>query len=222
MRIVRHLQLIAILFLALTFCYCSKKSDVTAPTSSGSAAPAAANAKTATASAASEPSGDASFSAVIDGKAVSGKGADPNRVYNVALKSSSDIGPLITSELWDSTKNSRNEYNYALRLSFLQKEGNWSITPDSPDEAPASVTVYINTDPAHMMTYFPDFMKFEVSELTATRVSGTFSGKFKLDNAGRVPGGDYSVSSDGKVKEKKEITVTAGKFDLPIIPPVSP
>lgn len=149
---------------------------------------------------------NASFSAVIDGKAVSGKGADIHRTYNVAYRATSDIGPILVCELWDSTKNSRNEYNYAFKLSFPEATGKKTVAPDSSDDEKYGITVIINTDPAHMMKYDEDSLTLEITSITKTEVSGTFSGKFSADTR----------------TGKKEITVTDGKFDIPILPPVIP
>jgi hypothetical protein len=148
-------------------------------------------------------SGDGTFSATIDGKPASGKGTDELQLTNEAFTRTEPNGNKTDYFLLtDSTKNSKGEPNYSIRFFFPPQTGTKSVTQESPDHERYVIAVYLNVDPDHLAIYNSDSITVAINTLTASRVSGTFSGQFK-------------VSSDTPRAEKKEITVTDGKFDIP-------
>ena len=89
---------------------------------------------------------------------------------------------------------------HSLRFAVPDKTGSSSFGPDENGWG-IEVDILINKD--HTARYNSDSFTINITSLSATRVSGTFSGKFKLN--GNITDTD-----------KKEIEVSDGKFDIPI------
>ena len=146
--------------------------------------------------------GDAHFSCIIDGQAVSGGAIDQIQFYNTGSIVDVDQGKELLFYLNDAkSAETTSDFAHALRFAIPYKTGTVSF---GPDEDGWGIEVDIKPDKDHQATYFSDSFTVNVSSLSATRTAGTFSGKFKLS--------EDAFSSD----YKKEIEVTDGKFDIPM------
>lgn len=144
----------------------------------------------------SEPSlGKATFSAVIDGVAVSGGAIDGLQQNNVAHLVPKDDGSASTLRLWlfDTKTPDDQNFKHSLRIEVPAKVG-------TNDRVHLSTHIILSQD--HSGSYYSDNGSVNILTLTATRVTGTFSGKFR--------------NSPDTPNVKPEITVTDGKFDLPM------
>ena len=148
--------------------------------------------------------GNASWSCIIDGQAVSGgqvKSYQGPEGYqsNEAHTGDVDEGKELLIYLSD-TKSASSQGAHELRFSIPDKTGSSTF---GPDENGWGIEVDINVNKDHTARYNSDSFTVNISNLSATRVSGSFSGKFKLN--GNITDTD-----------KKEIEVTDGKFDIPM------
>ena len=154
-------------------------------------------------SATSSSAGNASWSCVIDGQPVSGgqinsyQGPEGYQ-SNEAHIDDVDEGKELLFYLSD-TKSTSSQGAHELRFSVPDKAGSSSFGPDE-DGWGIEVDILINKN--HTARYNSDSFTINISSLSATRVSGTFSGKFTLN--GNIADTD-----------KKAIEVTDGKFDIP-------
>lgn len=147
--------------------------------------------------------GNASWACVIDGQPVSGGLTDNGLQYdyqrNVAFIDEVDKGKELLFYLLD-TKTPNSPGVYTLRFSVPAKTG---ISSFGHDEDAWGIQISIDVSKDHTAIYNSDSFTINVTSLSATRVSGTFSGKFTLN--GNINDTD-----------KKEIEVTDGKFDMPM------
>lgn len=149
--------------------------------------------------------GNAHFSCVVDGQPVSGgitdDGLQQTNGYqsNVAYIVDVDQGKELLFYLSDP-KSTSSQGVHILRFAVPNKTGTSSF---GHDEDGWGIEADIKTDKDHQATYFSDSFTINIASLSATRVGGTFSGKFKLREEALGP--DY----------KKEIEVTDGTFDIP-------
>jgi hypothetical protein len=149
--------------------------------------------------------GDAHFSCVIDGQSVSGglidDGFQQANGYqsNAAYIDDVDEGKELLFYLSDS-KSTGSRGIHSLRFSVPDKMGNESF---GHEENGWGIEVDILVNKQHTARYNSDSFTINITTLSATRVSGTFSGKFSLH--GNIDDTD-----------KKEIEVTDGKFEIPI------
>ena len=148
--------------------------------------------------------GNASWSCIIDGQAVSGgqvkryqgpEGYQSNEAHTGDV----DEGKELLIYLSD-TKSTNSQGVHELRFSVPYKTG---ISSFGPDENGWGIEVDINVNKDHTARYISDSFTVNISNLSATRVSGTFSGKFSLNGNINDP-------------DKKAIEVTDGKFDIPM------
>lgn len=177
-----HRVSVLVLLVALTAC-----NNKTSAGAQGQADPAQS---------ASEASlGKATFSAVIDGVAVSGGAIDGLQQNNVAHLVPKDDGSAYTLRLWlfDSKTPDDQNFKHSLRIEVPAKVG-------TNERVPLSTHIILSQD--HSGSYYSDNGSVNILTLTATRVTGTFSGKFR--------------NSPDTPNVKPEITVTDGKFDLPM------
>ena len=139
--------------------------------------------------------GKATFSAVIDGVAVSGGAIDGLQQNNVAHLVPKDDGSASTLRLWlfDTKTPDDQNFKHSLRIEVPAKVG-------TNDRVHLSTHIILSQD--HSGSYYSDNGSVTILTLTATRVTGTFSGKFR--------------NSPDTPNVKPEITVTDGKFDLPM------
>lgn len=149
--------------------------------------------------------GDARFSCTVDGQPVSGglidDGLQQTNGYqsNVAYIVDVDQGKELFFYLSDP-KSTTSQGVHSLRFAVPDKTGSLSFGPDE-DGWGIEVDIHISKD--HTAIYNSDSFTINITSLSATRVSGTFSGKFTLN--GNISDAD-----------KKEIEVTDGKFDIPM------
>lgn len=141
------------------------------------------------AQASSASDGDASFSCILDGKKVSGKGTDQN--INAAFHLTGDDKGQIFFRLSDM-----NNIGDKLMFQVPAKEGSttFNVTPTN------STGGYMTSDFA---TYIDDPVTVTINSISSSRVSGTFSGKYTLQKG------------SGNSSSKQTIEVTDGKFDIP-------
>lgn len=146
--------------------------------------------------------GDATFSCIIDGQAVSGGPIDQWQLYNTGSIVDADQDKELLFYLSDGkTVETATAFDHLLRFAIPNKTGSMSY---GPEEEGWGIEVDIKIDKDHQANYFSDSFTVNVSTLSSTRAKGTFSGKFKLRVDALSP--DY----------KKEIGVTDGKFDIPM------
>lgn len=149
-------------------------------------------------------SGNAHFSCVVDGQPVSGgiidDGLQQASGYksNVAYIVDVDQGKELLFYLSDP-KSTSSQGVHSLRFAVPDKTGSSSFGPDENGWG-IEVDIIVNKD--HTARYNSDSFTIDITSLSATHVSGTFSGKFTLN--GNINDAD-----------KKEIEVTDGKFDIP-------
>ncbi|HVU58056.1 MAG TPA: hypothetical protein VHD83_23505 [Puia sp.] len=132
---------------------------------------------------------DASFSCVLDGKTISGKGTDQN--INAAFHLTGDDKGQIFFRLSDPDNT-----NEKFMFQVPGKTGATTFT-NSPTY---SYSGYMNAD---MASYTDDPVTVTITSISATRVSGTFSGKYSWQKG------------TGSGNAKPSVEVTDGKFDIP-------
>lgn len=176
----RHVNIFSAIFLpAIIFVSCS-----------GSSATNLTADSVATASANTTSSGtDASFSCMLDGKEFSGKGTDQN--FNAAFHLTGDDKGQIFFKLSDI-----NNIGNKLMFQVAAKEGSttFSVSPTY------SYGGYTTSD---FTNYIDDPVTVVITSISASRVSGTFSGKYTLQKG------------SGNASSKQTIQVIDGKFDIP-------
>ena len=147
---------------------------------------------------------EAYFSCIIDGQPVSGgqintyqgpEGYQSNEAHIVDV----DQGKQLLIYLSDP-EIANTQGVHSLRLAVPDKTGSSSF---GPDENGWGIEVDIQPNKDHEARYFSDSFTLNVTKISLTSASGTFSGKFKLN--GNITDTD-----------KKEIEVTDGKFDVPM------
>ncbi|HVZ96198.1 MAG TPA: hypothetical protein VG847_04940 [Chitinophagaceae bacterium] len=192
----KHLKFLTLIFLSTVFLF-SCSGNTNNETSSSS------DKKTTQPSTATSSAGDASWSCVIDGQPVSGGLTDNGLAYdyqrNVAFIDDVDKGKELLFYLLD-TKTADSPGVHTLRFSVPAKTG---VSSFGPDEDAWGIQISIDVNKNHTAIYNSDSFTINVTSLSASRVSGTFSGKFKFH--GNIDDTD-----------KNEIEVTDGKFDIPV------
>ncbi len=132
---------------------------------------------------------NASFSCMLDGKEFSGSGTDEN--INAAFHLKGDDKGQIFFRLSDL-----NEPGEKLMFEAPGKKGSTTLS--------ATPTFgYIGYITKDYINYLDNPLTVTITSINASRVSGTFSGKYTLSEG----------SSDSNAK--KTIIVTEGKFDIP-------
>ena len=156
-------------------------------------------------SATSSSGNEAHFSCTIEGQPVSGgiidDGMQQTNGYksNVAYIVDIDKGKELLFYLSDP-KSTSSQGVHSLRFAVPYKTGSFSF---GPDEEGWGIEVDIHINKGHTAIYNSDSFTINITSLSASRVSGTFTGKFSLN--GNITDTD-----------KKEIEVTDGKFDIPM------
>ncbi len=147
--------------------------------------------------------GDAGFSAMIDGQPVSGKGTDELQLNNTAFiyPAQGNNDKYILFNLL-STKNGQDFYG--IRFYTPDKEGEFNVANAKKEGYRCSIRLDFNLRSAdNFAIYSGDSVAVNISTITSSGISGTFSGEFKLS--------DLSRSKPYKM----QIAVTDGKFDIP-------
>ena len=132
---------------------------------------------------------DASFSCIVNGKAVSGKGTDQN--INAAFHLTGDDKGQIAFRLSDM-----NNIGDKFMFQVPAKTGSTTFTV-SPTYSYAG---YTSSD---LASYIDDPVTVTITSITASGVSGTFSGKYTLSKG------------TGDSNSKQTVEVTGGKFNIP-------
>jgi hypothetical protein len=176
---------ISVLFLA-----CNEKNNSADPNSNS-------NAVTKSTSSDAVSSGKASFSANIDGEAISG-----DKIDEMQLKNTAFIYPVpdktdkrLLFELYSDLKGKN---GYFFRFSVPDKTG--SFTKNIHDGQPFDITIELIGDSAK--GYSAQSVTLIITSITASRIAGTFAGEF-------------IISEDSDTETRKKIAVTDGKFDIP-------
>lgn len=196
-KIMKHLKFLTLIILSTVFLFSCSGNNNTKTSSSSS------DKEVSQSSATTSSAGNASWSCVIDGQPVSGgqinsyQGPEGYQ-SNEAHIDDVDEGKELLFYLSD-TKSTSSQGAHELRFSVPDKTGSSSFGPDE-DGWGIQVNIVINKD--HTAIYNSDSFTINITSLSATRVSGTFSGKFTLN--GNITDTD-----------KKAIEVTDGKFDIP-------
>jgi len=187
----KHLILAATLFIIATCTSCNN--------SNANATDTKENAE-AVNSNSSSSSGDAVFSYNLDGTKVSGGEVDATKTNNIVMITKNDNGQKFSFFLGDAYQDNTETFAHSLRFTIPGKTGTTTLKPDD-DNGTVELFLGNDKDSKYVMYANEDF-SVAVTNISATRVSGTFSGKLKL------------LASTGSGKD--ELTVTDGKFDIPI------
>lgn len=148
----------------------------------------------------SSASGNAVFSYSLNGTKISGGKVDDNQAYNTVWINKNDDGEKFTFFLNDKLLENNSTYAHSLKFTIPGKTGNVSLIPNDNNKV---IEFFLaNDDGSKTDIYTNEDFTVTVDNASATRVSGTFSGKMKL-----VSGQPGSIS---------EFTITDGKFDLPV------
>jgi hypothetical protein len=149
--------------------------------------------------------GNATWSATIDGQAVSGTGIDGLQQRNAAYQVPGSAGEKTLLFYLFDTKDGADDakFTHSMRFYLPYKEGAKHIDRSSPDHGRYGITVNLVPDDNHAYRYSEAGIDVTFTAITASHVTGTFSGKF-------------TVSPDSPNAPKSEITVTDGKFDIPM------
>ena len=146
----------------------------------------------------SSSSGDVIFSYNLDGTKISGGDVDAMMTSNVAAVTKSDNGNKVSFFLNDAYKENTETVSHSLRFTIPGKTGTVALTADEDN---FNVQLFLASgEEGKYVMYANEGFSVTVTNISATRVSGTFSGKLKLfEGAG-----------------KAEVIITDGKFDIPI------
>jgi len=150
----------------------------------------------------SSPAGG-SFSATIDGKAISGGKVDDLQLTNTAFlyPDGNDKNKIL---LFDLASDKNGEDFYSFRFYVYNKEGEQTITSNIGSERKSFVRLDFHLKSEdNFAIYNGDSLIVTINKITSSSVSGTFSGTFTLSN-------------DSRSKPyKSPVMVTDGKFDIP-------
>ena len=198
----QHLKLYsAFIFVLFLFTACSGAAGGT----HNSAATDSASAPASNPDAPPSSPGNATWSATIDGQAVTGAGSDGLQQRNAAYQVPGSANEKTLLFYLFDTKNGADDakFTHSMRFYLPYKEGARHIDRSSPDHGRYGITVNLVPDDNHAYRYSEAGIDVTITAIAASHVTGTFSGKF-------------SVSPDSPNAPKSEITVTDGKFDIPM------
>jgi hypothetical protein len=148
----------------------------------------------------SSSSGDAVFSYNLDGTKISGGEVDETQTNNIVMITKNDNGQKFSFFLGDAYQENTETFAHSLRFTILGKTGTVILKPDDDN---GSVELFLGNDKDDKyVLYGNEGFSIIVTNISATGVSGTFSGQLKL--------------VDGTGAGKSELTVTDGKFDIPV------
>jgi hypothetical protein len=184
-----------LLFLSSSlFLGCKNKNGGSAPGDDGTPAKETAGANA---------SGNAGFSAIIDGQAITGKGTDELQLKNTAF-----IYPAQDKNdkylLFDLLTDKKGDDFYGFRLYTPDKEGTFTVEDAKKNGYRCSVRLDFNLRSVdNFAIYTGDSVTVTISTITSSGISGTFTGEFKLSDLSRSK------------PYKNQISVTDGKFNIP-------
>jgi hypothetical protein len=148
-------------------------------------------------------SGNAEWSASIDGQAVAGKGTDQLQLRNTAFiyPAQGNNDKYILFDL-QSDKNGDDEYGF--RFYSPDKEGQFTVENAKKSGYRCSVRLDFNLrSKDNFAIYSGDSVTLNINTITSTRISGTFAGELKLSDLSRSK------------PYKNQVIITDGKFDIP-------
>jgi hypothetical protein len=147
----------------------------------------------------------ASFSATLDGTPITGNGVDEMQQQNAAyiIPGPSGVGKSLLFYLWATKDGTDTKANYSMRFYLPAQTGDHSAK--RYDDHSCNCGITLNTDIAtdSVTRYGGNAFTITITSMTATRVTGTFSGTFNL-------------SPDTPNSPRTTATVTDGKFDIPM------
>lgn len=186
--------LVSLVALSLFACT-SKRSS--ASRGDGSDSPAAE-------AASSGASVDASWSATIDGASVTGRGVDELQQENSAyvLPRAGAGNKHLMFILYSTATAGDTKANNSLNVHVPPHAGTY-VHAGTYESCTCSITLDKNISEGSLARYLADTVTITISSMSATRISGTFSGNFKL-------------SVDTPRATQKRAVVTNGKFDIPM------
>jgi len=189
----KYLLFATSIFLIASFASCnSNKADATNNKSEPLNAPS------------SSSTGDAVFSYNLDGTKISGGEVDALMMSNVAAVTKSANGNKISFFLNDAYKENAETVPHSLRFAIPGKSGTVALTADEDNFNVQLFLASGESDKYEYVVYANESFSVTVTNISSTRVSGTFSGQVKL------------AESTGT--GKSELTITDGKFDIPVNP----
>lgn len=143
------------------------------------------------------------FSYNLDGTKISGGKVDEEMRSNVAIIShSSDHDNKLSFFLNDAYKDNTEKYAHSLNFTIPDKTGTITIAADDNN---FRVQLFLATAADSKYTYIlygNESFTVTITNISASSVSGTFSGKEKI--------------AEGQGAAKDELTITDGKFDIPV------
>ncbi|MBS1495328.1 MAG: hypothetical protein JST71_02720 [Bacteroidetes bacterium] len=142
-------------------------------------------------------SAQGSFSATIDGEAISGGAIDELQLQNTAFiyPTADNSGKRLLFFLYSDKKG---DMAYSFRFSVPDKTG--AFTKKDRDDQPFDIT--LDFQGGDNSRYGAEDVTVNIISVNDKNITGTFSGKFLL-------------GVDTPNGTKKEVTVTDGKFDIP-------
>lgn len=144
--------------------------------------------------------GKAVFSYNLDGTKISGGEVDALMMNNAAFVTKTDNGPKISFFLNDAYKDKTETFSHSLRFAIPGKTGTITLTEGQDN---FSIQLFLSTgEEGKYVLYANEGFTITVTSISATQVSGTFSGKVKL--------------VEGTGSGKAEFAITDGKFDIPV------
>jgi len=147
---------------------------------------------------------DATWSATIDGANVTGRGVDEIQQQNAAfvLPRAEGGNKHLVFSLYSTTSGEDTKANSELTVRTPPHTGTF-VHAGSYESCSCDLILGKNAAEGRYARYLADTVTITVTAMSATRVSGTFSGNFKL-------------SSDTPNAPQKRAVVTNGKFDIPM------
>lgn len=187
----KHLLFATSIFLTASFVSCnSNKAEAT----NNKTEPAVENGTS------SSSTSNAIFSYNLNGEKISGGKVDDTQTNNTIWITKNETGDKFSFFLGDKLQDNTSTYAHSLRFAVPGKTGTVTLIANDDNK---SVEMFLGDgkDDKYQVYLNEDFT-VTINNISATRVSGTFSGKLK------VP--------DGQTSANPELSVTDGKFDLPV------
>ncbi|MEO8771984.1 MAG: hypothetical protein ABI402_17940 [Ferruginibacter sp.] len=194
----KHIKLFSAIIISACLLFSCSGNNNNAASDSGSSA---------SASNANAVKDGGSFSALINGVKISGGATDEMQIPNEAFIYAAGSLPKFKTEtvFFTLVPDKTDENYYSLKFIFPDKAGTYNKTKNSSDcDCALVIDLFPGDHTGRLATYLEDSITTTINSISASRVTGTFSGKFSV----RL--------SDGLGKNQQPILmVTNGKFDIP-------
>ncbi|MGI8951769.1 MAG: hypothetical protein ACR2FN_09330 [Chitinophagaceae bacterium] len=152
----------------------------------------------------SSSSGNAVFSYSLDGTKVSGGEVDELQINNVAeIYQSDPSGKELIFLLNDGEQKNTDIVAHSLRFTIPYKTGVVDLTADQQNSWNVELFLPSGQVVGSRLAYGQESFRITLTNISSTRISGTFSGAMKK-------------SEVDKSSAKSEVTITDGKFDIPV------